>query len=119
MYLFLTKLSADSCDLLEMWFDHELRAAELCDNGGKILVAVYHAAGSQLGRDGKWTVRAWGTDSSFNLEADYPLDGFNPADALEAIKAGYCRHENAERLARNLSELKRLRERIAAEVAAA
>ena len=117
--LFVTKLTADHSALLEPWFQLELQSAELSDEGEKWLVAVYHLAGSQLGKPGKWKIQAWldTDDLSFSASLEYLLTAFEPADALDAIKKQFIAYENDLRLKRNRAASQRMRDRIAAEAA--
>jgi hypothetical protein len=118
MNLFVTKLTAGHCILLEQWMQLELLASELCDEGEKWLVAVYHFAGSQAGSPGQWKISVYldTEDITFSTTLHYPLQGFDPATALDAIKIAFCVHQNKQRLARNKAATKRMIDRCAAEI---
>lgn len=118
--LFVSKLTADHCDLLEEWFILELKESYPVtpnDYRPRWLVNVYHDAGSQMGKPGRWTVRAWISDNTFATESEYPLIGFDPANALKDISESYVACENTRRIANNATAVKRMVDRCAAEAA--
>ena len=117
--LFVTKLTADSCELLEQWIEHELKATELCeDETGHWHVSVYHFAGSQLGAMGTWKINVTLQSDSLDWNTSYRYDTetFNPALAMVQIRGDFMEYENAQRLARDRAANKRMRDRIAAEL---